>query len=116
MLDRIEKIKQRRESGAIYARPVINATTGKAMIDDNGAPTKFVPNSCRKKCPIAASNKFKDNPQMKERLLVSEKDHGEWKIRMAHHAKETGKLPGISLPTCFSYMETQWVDHLQLLF
>ena len=66
--------------------------TGKGFINENGEPTKFVPNSCRSKCPVETSTSFRDDPRMAARLEAAHKDHEAWKTTMSNHAKEVSWL------------------------
>ena len=87
MLDKLATIKQRRSSSLRYAKPVIDSKTGKESLDDNGAPLKFVPNSCRAKCPVEASERFRDDPRVAAKLEAARKDHEAWRLKMAEHCK-----------------------------
>ena len=96
MLDKLTIIKQRKKSSLRFTKPVTDPKTGKGLTDENGEPKKFVPNSCRSKCPVEASASFKDDPLMVERLEAAYKDHEAWKTTMSAHAKEVSWL-GIKL-------------------
>jgi len=52
-----------------------NARTGDALKDDDGNAKKFVPNSCRDKCPIRPSTQYNDDDQMKTLMEAVDKDH-----------------------------------------
>ena len=58
MLDLLANIKQRQKSSLRFTKPVRDTKTGEVLTDENGAPKKFVPNSCRLKCPVEASSSF----------------------------------------------------------
>ena len=92
MLDKLATIKQRKKCSLRLTKPVIDPKTGKESTDKNGAPKKFVPNSCRSKCPVEASSSFKDDPRMVAKLEAAHKDHEAWKTTMSLHAKEVSWL------------------------
>ena len=92
MLDKLATIKQRKKSSLRFTKPVIDPKTKKVSTDENGAPKKFVPNSCRSKCPVEASSSFKDDPRMVVKLEAAHKDHEAWKTKMSLHAKEVSWL------------------------
>ena len=91
MLDRLTKIKERRENAKVFTRPVTDKF-GTNLVDKTGAKIKFVPNSCRIKNPIRPSEKFKDDAEMQECLLEAESDHAKWKEAMSGHAERCAKL------------------------
>ena len=92
MLDKLVIIKQRKLSSLRFTKPVTDPKTGKGLTDENGEPKKFVPNSCRSKCPVEAPTSFRDDPRMAARLEAAHKDHEAWKTTMSNHAKEVSWL------------------------
>ena len=92
MLDLLATIKQRDSSHSRFSQPMTNARTGNVLIDEAGQPIKFVPNSCRDKCPIKPSQQSNDDNEMKTLLEAANKDHDAWKQSMAAHARNVSEL------------------------
>ena len=92
MLDLLATIKQRDASHSRFSQPVTDAKTGDVLTDDAGQPLKFVPNSCRDKCPIKPSQQSNDDNEMKTLLDAANKDHEAWKQQMAAHAQNVSEL------------------------
>ena len=92
MLDTLATIKLRESSSAKFDKPVLDAKNGTILKDKDYAPIMCVPNSCRAKCLIKSSNKFRDELQMQNLLLEAERDHGEWKQKTAAYAQTITKL------------------------
>ena len=92
MLDLLATIKQRGLSHARFMKPLIDAETGDVLKDSAGEQLKFVPNSCRAKCPIKPSQQSNDDDDMKTLLEDAEKDHDNWKQSMAAHARKVSEL------------------------
>jgi hypothetical protein len=92
MLDKLASIKQRKSSYLRHIKPVIDSKTGEESLDDDGNPKKFVPNSCRAKCPVEASEMFRDDPRVVTKLEAARKEHEVWRLRMAQICKEMSWL------------------------
>jgi len=92
MLDKLASIKQRKSSSLRHNKPVIDSKTGKELLDDDGNPKKFVPNSCRAKCPVEASATFRDDPRVTTKLEAARKEHEAWRLKMAQFCKEMSWL------------------------
>lgn len=92
MLDQLASIKQRKSSCLRHTTPVIDPKTGKESLDDDGEPKKFVPNSCRAKCPVEASEMFRDDPRVVSKLEAARKEHEAWRLKMAQFTKEMSWL------------------------
>ena len=92
MLDKLASIKQRKSSYLRHTKPVIDPKTGEVSLDDDGAPKKFVPNSCRAKCPVEASESFRDDPRVVTKLEAARKEHEAWRLKMAQFCKEMSWL------------------------
>ena len=92
MLDKLVIIKQRKPTSTHCTKPVLDAKTRLSKKDNLGVPLKFVPNSCRKKCPIESAKDSIDDPRMRERLELAQKDHKAWQLKTLFHAEQTSKL------------------------
>ena len=73
MLDKLATIKLRKLSSVNFNKPDRDTKTGDILKDNDDAPIMFVPKSCRARCPIKLSNKFKDNMQI-QNLLYSKQN------------------------------------------
>ena len=77
MLNQLATINLCQSNIPCFYNLVLDTKHGNVLTDGEGVPLKFVPTSCRSKCPITASNNLKDDHRMLAVLLAAEMDHEE---------------------------------------
>lgn len=92
MLDLHASIEQRRTTNARFEKPATNPTTGEELVDDEGKPLEFVPNSIRSKPPVKPSTLTQDDAEMQALVEEAAAAHEKAKLEQAGFAKQVSKL------------------------
>ena len=92
MLKLIASIQQRIESSRRFDKQVVDPETNQPLLDSDGNPKPFIPNSCRAKCPVQATGLHNDDPEILGVLKNADIEWEACRLKMADFAKNVAKL------------------------
>ena len=92
MLKLIATIQQRIESSRRFDTQVVDPETNQPLLDTDGNPKPFIPNSCRAKCPVQATGLHNDDPEILGALKNADAEWEACRLKMAGFAKSVAKL------------------------